>query len=99
LLDNALKYSAAPFPVEVDVHMEGNEAMLHIRDHGVGVPRDEAARLFTPYFRTTRTRAVSGTGLGLHISRQFAERCGGRLALESTSEAGSTFALAMPLAN
>ena len=99
LLDNALKYGAPPSAVDVDIHLHGGDVVVRVHDHGVGVPDDEVARLFTPYFRTTRTRAVSGTGLGLHISRQFAERCGGKLWLESTSDAGSVFALAMPLAN
>ena len=53
--------------------------------------------LFTPYYRTSLTRSVHGTGLGLHISRQFAERCGGKLVLESSSSGGSVFRLTLPL--
>jgi len=53
--------------------------------------------LFTPFYRTSRTSDVHGTGLGLHISQQLAKRHGGRLWLETSSEGGSVFALALPL--
>ncbi len=98
LLDNALKFSAPGTPVGVTVAIADGEAQVRVEDHGVGVPEDELNRLFAPYYRTSRTRQLPGTGLGLHISRQFAVRCGGRLWLESSSSAGSVFALALPLA-
>lgn len=99
LLDNALKYSAPDAPVELKVTTANGEAQVRVEDHGVGVPDDEIVGLFAPYYRTTRTRHVPGTGLGLHISRQLAERNRGRLWLESSSNAGSTFVLALPLAS
>ncbi|HEU5288017.1 MAG TPA: ATP-binding protein [Candidatus Limnocylindria bacterium] len=98
LIDNALKYSAADAPVELTVTAANGEAQVRVQDHGVGVPDDEVVGLFAPYYRTTRTRHVAGTGLGLHISRQLAERNRGRLWLESSSSAGSSFVLALPLA-
>lgn len=98
LLNNAVKYSAAEDPIEVLVTTSGGEAQVRIADRGVGVPEDERARLFTPFFRTSRTRDVPGTGLGLHISKLLAERHGGRLWLDASSDAGSTFALALPVA-
>jgi signal transduction histidine kinase len=98
LLDNALKYSAADSPIEISVAVQGAEAYVRVADHGVGVPADERARLFTPFYRTSRTSDVSGTGLGLHISQQLAKRHGGRLWLEASSDAGSVFAFALPLA-
>ncbi|MDE3097589.1 MAG: ATP-binding protein, partial [Chloroflexota bacterium] len=72
---------------------------LRVEDRGVGVPADEHERIFEPYYRSSRTRSGSGTGLGLHISRLLAERHGGRLWLERSTEAGSVFALALPLAD
>ena len=99
LLDNALKYSAVDSLVDVSHAVINGEVKVRVKDLGVGVPEDELRMLFTPYYRTSRTRGVHGTGLGLHISRQFAERCGGKLVLESSSSAGSVFALTLPLAN
>ena len=98
LLDNALKYSAPETPIAVTVCTADGEAQVRVADCGVGVSNEERDRLFAPYYRSSRTRNVLGTGLGLHISRQLAERHGGRLWLESTSSAGSLFALALPLA-
>jgi light-regulated signal transduction histidine kinase (bacteriophytochrome) len=59
---------------------------------------DHDNRLFTPYFRTRRTRDIPGSGLGLHVSRRFAEQHAGRLWLDRSNDAGSTFVLALPLA-
>ena len=98
LLNNAIKYSAAGTPIEVSVTTVGTEVRVRVQDHGVGVPADERDRLFTPYYRTSRTRGVPGSGLGLHISRRLAEQHGGRLWLDGGGETGSVFVLALPLA-
>lgn len=98
LLDNAIKYSAATAPIDVSLLVIGEEAVVIVDDRGVGVPADAQDELFSPYFRSSRTRDIPGTGLGLHISRRVAEQHGGRLWLERSTETGSTFALALPLA-
>jgi signal transduction histidine kinase len=97
LLNNAIKYSAPGAPIEVSLVTSGHEVRVRIADHGVGIPDEELAMLFTPFYRTTRTRDVTGTGLGLHISKRLAERHGGGLSLEASSKAGSVFVLTLPL--
>lgn len=99
LLDNALKYSARLAPVDVSLTVVDGEAILRVKDYGRGVPADESDRLFTPFFRTSRTQDLPGTGLGLHISKRLAEQHGGRVWLESSTDAGSVFALALPVAS
>ena len=98
LLENALKYSPAGSAIDVSLTVVDTEAQLRVTDRGVGVPDNERGRIFTPFFRSSRTREISGTGLGLHISRRIAEQHRGRLWLESSSGAGSVFVLALPLA-
>jgi len=98
LLDNATKYSPPGSPIDVALTVLDNEAQIRVTDRGMGVPQDERDRIFGPFYRTSRTRAVPGTGLGLHISRKIAEQHHGRLWMQSTGEAGSVFALALPLA-
>jgi len=98
LLNNAVKYSAPGDPIDVSLVVEQDQARVRIADHGVGVPELERSMLFTPFFRTTRTRDVPGTGLGLHISKRLAERHGGDLSLEDIPGPGSVFALMLPVA-
>ena len=98
LLDNAIRYSAPGAAIDVSIARVGHEAQIRVTDRGVGVPKDERGRLFSPFFRSSRTRDAVGNGLGLHISRRIAEQHRGRLWLESSSEFGSTFILAVPLA-
>ncbi len=98
LLGNARKYSPADAPIDVSVVVSGATAQVCVADHGVGVPAAEQGRLFTPFYRASTTRDIPGTGLGLHLSRRFAERQGGRLWLSASSAAGSAFTLELPLA-
>lgn len=95
LVSNARKYSAGR-PVQVVVGAEGNDAVIHVSDTGIGIPPEDRPNLFEPFFRTSNTALLPGTGLGLHISRRIAELHGGRLELESTSPAGSTFVVRLP---
>jgi signal transduction histidine kinase len=99
LLDNAIKYSPPGSPIDVSLAVVGTEAHLRVTDQGLGVPDAERGPLFAPFFRTTRTRDIPGTGLGLHISRRIAEQHRGRLWLESSNGIGSVFVLALPLAS
>lgn len=99
LLDNAFKYSARRTPIDVSMTVADREVIVRVKDYGIGIPADESDRLFTPFFRTSRAQDLPGTGLGLHISRRLAEQHGGRLWLESSTDAGSVFALALPVAS
>ena len=98
LLDNAFKFSGHDSPIDVSLTVVDGDAIVRVKDHGLGVPADEADRLFTPFYRTSRTKELPGTGLGLLISKRLAEQHGGRLWLESSSDSGSVFALALPMA-
>ncbi len=98
LLDNAIKYSPPGAPVTVALTVDGREAFIRVSDHGMGVPADERDRVFAPFYRTSRTRDIPGTGLGLHISLRIAEQHKGRLWLEPDTGEGCVFVLALPLA-
>ncbi len=98
LLDNAITYSPPGSAIDVSLTIDGSQAQIRVTDRGVGVPEEERDRLFAPYFRSSRTREISGTGLGLHISRRIAETHRGHLWLESSGGGGSVFVLSLPLA-
>jgi signal transduction histidine kinase len=98
LLSNAIKYSPSGGDVEVSVDRLDGQARVSVRDHGIGIPTDQQARILEPFFRTTTaTQAkIAGAGLGLFISKEIVERHGGRLWFESEEGRGSTFGFAIP---
>ena len=100
LLSNAVKFSPTGGVVHVSVIPEARIVRLSVRDEGPGVPESFRARIFTKFAQAdgSDTRQRGGTGLGLVIAREIAERHGGRLWFESAPGAGATFHLDLPLA-
>ncbi len=98
LVDNAAKYGDSP----VTVHVEQTDGLIRIRvvDRGPGIALAEQERIFEKFYRADPqlTRAPSGTGLGLYISRELIQRMGGRLDVRSRPGAGSTFVVELPTA-
>ena len=99
LLDNAVKYSGEARDVEVGVRRDGDSVVVWVRDGGVGIPREEQAKIFDRFHRvaTGLVHDVKGSGLGLAIVRHVAEAHGGRVEVESRPGAGSTFSLRLPI--
>lgn len=88
LIDNALRHGASEgLPVMVSTHVDGEQAVLTVRDHGPGVPDDQLARLTEPFYRpdVARTRAAGGVGLGLYLCRLVAQSHGGSLVLRNAA--------------
>jgi signal transduction histidine kinase len=95
LLNNALSYGAPPQEVAVTVH-GGTEPRVEVRDRGQGISPEERIRIFERFYRIEdpALRHVPGTGLGLYISRELANRMGGSLTLDRSAPGkGSTFSL------
>jgi signal transduction histidine kinase len=97
LLSNAIKFGNGR-PIEVEVGIEGLAACLRVRDHGQGIPPEERARIFGRFERAASQQHYPGLGLGLWISKQIADACGGSISVDSAPGAGATFTLALPLA-
>jgi len=101
LINNALTYAAGPPWVKVTVGY-GENASVTVEDHGVGIPADKQDKVFERFFRIDDSTIgpQPGTGLGLFISRELAERHGGTLQLERSEVGeGSTFVLRLPVAS
>jgi signal transduction histidine kinase len=77
----------------------GTEVVVSVRDYGVGIPAEAQAHVFERFFRADNIAPTqyAGLGLGLYIAYDIVSRHGGRMWLESTEGAGSTFYFALPL--
>ncbi len=91
LLSNALKYSPAEAPVDLDIEGAGPSIVMRVVDRGIGIPPEDHARLFESFHRARNVGNVEGTGLGLTIVKQCAELHGGSVTFESTPGKGSAF--------
>jgi signal transduction histidine kinase len=100
LVSNAIKYSSAGGSVVVRVRERGTQhIVIEVVDHGLGIPPEQIGKLFQKFarVRTEDHLKVSGTGLGLYISRLIVEGHGGQIWVESEPGKGSTFGLALPV--
>ncbi|OAN48732.1 hypothetical protein A6A04_19905 [Paramagnetospirillum marisnigri] len=94
LTDNALKYSDQP--IEVRMNVEEDDVVLCVVDSGPGMRQDDLPRIFERYCRLPETAHVAGTGLGLHIVRQLADKVGARIAVESSEGIGTRVFVRFP---
>jgi signal transduction histidine kinase len=105
LISNALKYSPPPTPVVVTVKRDPTGilaplALITVQDQGPGIRPDAQDAIFRRYYREpgAEQRYRKGLGLGLYVAHEIVKRHGGRLWVESTVGVGSTFYVALPLA-
>lgn len=96
LVENALKYSPDPSPVEVTVRREGEWIAFEVADRGPGIPAGDRELVFEPFRRGNRAPNAPGTGLGLPIAKRAAELQGGSLRYAPRPGGGSLFTLRLP---
>ena len=98
LINNAIKYTLEGGAVRVKLGEKNGMIAFEVQDTGIGVPEDQQARLFQPFFRaaSVETARIEGTGLGLHLVKNIIERHGGRMHFESVYRQGSTFGFELP---
>jgi signal transduction histidine kinase len=100
LLSNAIKFTPRDGRVDVSARLHDGMVEVAVADTGSGIAPDDIERIFEEFDQGSgaATQGVEGTGLGLPLSRKFVELHGGRLWVESTVGAGSTFRFTLPLA-
>jgi len=98
LVDNAIKYSGENTLVRVSGSVEGEDVLVSVEDHGIGIAPEHLDRLFERFYRVDkgRSRAVGGTGLGLAIVKHIVLAHGGNITVESTQDEGSIFTIFLP---
>jgi signal transduction histidine kinase len=97
LLDNAAKYSTAA--VALAAAARDGKLTIEVRDSGAGMADEDMASLFTPFFRSDRSRArqTGGLGLGLLLSKRIVEAHGGALEIESAPGRGTSARITVPI--
>jgi len=98
LVDNAIKYSEIGGIVNVSSTIKGEEIMVSVTDHGIGIAERDQKRIFERFYRVdkARSRATGGTGLGLSIVRHIVLEHGGAIDIRSEEGVGSTFTVRLP---
>ena len=98
LLDNAIKYSPDGGAIAVSLNRDPAAVRIAIRDEGLGIPAHERRDIFRKFQRGegARTRGISGTGMGLAMVDQIVRAHSGRVEVDSTPGAGSTFTIVLP---
>ncbi|MDO8600994.1 MAG: HAMP domain-containing sensor histidine kinase [bacterium] len=99
VLDNAVKYTSPGGEVLIRVMRDRDTIRVDVKDTGIGIPVDQQSRVFTKFFRGDNAQLfqTSGTGLGLYVAKNIAEKHGGTLTCESTEGKGTTLTLTLPI--
>jgi signal transduction histidine kinase len=99
LLDNGIKYTSKGGEVEVKIGQTGSEAIVTVRDTGIGIPAEHLPHVFDRFYRVdkARSRAEGGTGLGLSIAQSTIVAHGGRIELTSAPDKGTTCTVRLPV--
>ena len=98
LVENGIKYNVSGGQLFVTLDRAEDNAIVKVRDTGVGIPEDSVGHVFERFYRVDKARArkSGGSGLGLSIVRNMVERNGGTITLESVLGEGSVFTLSFP---
>ncbi len=98
LISNAIKFSAADKPLDINIFSANDTINIQIVDYGIGIPKQLLAHVFTQFSVAGRLglNGEKSIGLGLHISRKIIEQHGGTLSLNSVENEGTTFDITLP---
>ena len=98
LISNAIKFTCRNGKVEVKAFIDNDFVEIEVSDNGIGISKETMAKLFRidADLSTRGTEYEKGTGLGLFLCKEFVEKHGGKIWVESESGRGSTFKLVLP---
>jgi len=99
VITNAIKYSKPESSVKIFGDVEKNKLFLKVTDSGIGIPKDDLERIGKKFFRAKNTLSVSGTGIGLYLTKYFVGLHGGSVFIESELNVGTAIAISLPISN
>ena len=99
LADNAIKYTQPGGSVALELDRDGDNAVIRVRDTGIGIDREHINRIFQRFYRvdSARSRDSGGSGLGLAIVKHLTQQLGGSIKVESDLGTGTTFTVVLPM--
>ena len=99
LIGNAIKFTPQGGKITVASawHSDGAQVQISVSDNGVGIAKENLAKLFQRFEQFGDQQGISGTGLGLSISKEIVERHGGEISVQSELKKGSTFTFTLPI--
>lgn len=96
LLNNAIKFSPDKTVVHLKVSQHYKEWRVRVQDEGIGIPAEDAQKIFEPFYRAPNATVIHGTGLGLSIVKKAVDLLGGTIDVSSTAGEGSVFSVTIP---
>ena len=96
VLSNAIKYSPDGGVIAVDAALAGDEVVVTVADHGIGIPVADLDRLFERYHRGGNVSGIVGTGVGLYLVKMVVDMHGGAVTVESKEGEGARFTIRLP---
>jgi len=97
LLSNAFKFTPAYGKITLSLQKNATEAIIRVEDSGKGIPKQEQAYIFQPYYQTEQGEQYQGTGIGLTLAKELIELHGGTIAIVPAKESGTCFEVRLPL--
>ncbi len=97
LLSNAIKYSPKNKKIYVKAFQENCQIIISVTDYGLGIGKDDVPQIFTRFFRAETSAGITGTGIGLYLTKNLIEKHGGTIQLKSKVGVGTTFTVSLPI--
>ncbi|MDY7020874.1 MAG: HAMP domain-containing sensor histidine kinase [Cyanobacteriota bacterium] len=97
ILSNAVKYSPKGGEVHCELLSENQQAILKVKDFGIGIPKLDQERVFSNFYRGTNIDTISGTGLGLSLVKKIVDLHDGEIEIESEENQGTLVQVSLPL--
>jgi signal transduction histidine kinase len=97
LISNAIKFSEEGSAIYVNSTVKDEEAVISVKDEGIGISEEDQAHLFSSFFRGKNALNIQGTGLGLHIVKRYLDLLGGDVHLKSEIGKGTIITFTIPV--
>lgn len=97
LISNAIKYSKDDGVIRIKLDKIGGDVKITVKDQGIGIDKAEQQNIFSRFFRANNAVNIKGTGLGLHLVKNYVEKINGKIYFESEINKGSKFFVEIPI--